>query len=328
MKIEQLTDDDDLRAMIDDDLVRAPPRARAVARPSRDARHGAEPGRLLPGARDGQPVLRWPARPSCRRRWTSSPRSPAASTTCSTTSARPDAERVIVLMGSGAEAAQETVDYLNARGREGRRAEGAPVPAVLGGAFRRGAAGHRQDDRRARPHQGAGRAGEPLYQDVVTALSEASRPAATQVRPPRHRRPLRPVVEGIHARDGQGRLRRAGKAPAEEPLHRRHQRRRHAHQPGLRPGLLHRRPEDVPRHVLRPGRGRHGGRQQELDQDHRRGHRQLRPGLLRLRLEEVRLDDHLAPALRPAADPLALPDQPGQLSWPATSSISWSATTC
>ena len=44
-------------------------------------------------------------------------------------------------------------------------------------------------------------------------------------------------------------------------------------------------------HVLRLGRRRHGGRQQELDQDHRQGHRLLRPGLFRLRLEEVRLDD-------------------------------------
>ena len=33
----------------------------------------------------------------------------------------PDAERVIVMMGSGAEVAQETVEALLARGREGRR---------------------------------------------------------------------------------------------------------------------------------------------------------------------------------------------------------------
>ncbi len=46
----------------------------------------------------------------------------------------------------------------------------------------------------------------------------------------------------------------------------------------------------------------------------------LRPGLLRLRLEEVRLDDRLAPALRAATDPLDLPDRRGPTSWPATSS--------
>jgi hypothetical protein len=51
--------------------------------------------------------------------------------------------------------------------------------------------------------------------------------------------------------------------------------------------------------VLRPRRRRHGRRQQELDQDHRRGDRQLRAGLLRLRLEEVGRGHDLAPALRP-----------------------------
>ncbi len=69
----------------------------------------------------------------------------------------PDAERVIVLMGSGGEAAQETVEYLNAAGREGRRAQGAPVPALLGRALRRRAAGDGQGHRRAGPHQGTRR---------------------------------------------------------------------------------------------------------------------------------------------------------------------------
>ena len=41
--------------------------------------------------------------------------------------------------------------------------------------------------------------------------------------------------------------------------------------------------------------------------------RPLRPGLLRLRLEEVRRGHGLAPALRPAADPLGLPDPARQL---------------
>ena len=80
--------------------------------------------------------------------------------------------------------------------------------------------------------------------------------------------------------------------------------------------------------LLRPRRGRHGGRQQELDQDHRRGDRELRPGLLRVRLEEVRRDDHLAPALRPAADPLDLPDHQRQLRRLPPVHASSSATTC
>ena len=49
--------DDELRAMIDDELITAHRRARAHARPAGAARHGAEPGRVLPGARGVQSVL-------------------------------------------------------------------------------------------------------------------------------------------------------------------------------------------------------------------------------------------------------------------------------
>ncbi|MDX2044347.1 MAG: pyruvate:ferredoxin (flavodoxin) oxidoreductase [Acidobacteriota bacterium] len=86
----------------------------------------------------------------------------------------PDAERIIVLMGSGAEAVHETVDALNAQGEKvgvvkvrlfrpfdaARFVAALPVTtnaiAVL--------------DRTKEP----GSAGEPLYQDCVTALHEAS----------------------------------------------------------------------------------------------------------------------------------------------------------
>ena len=55
------------------------------------------------------------------------------------------------------------------------------------------------------------------------------------------------------------------------------------------------------------GSRRHRRRQQGLGQDHRREHRPVRPGLLRLRLQEVGLGHGLAPALRARADPLDLP---------------------
>ena len=55
---------------------------------------------------------------------------------------------------------------------------------------------------------------------------------------------------------------------------------------------------------------------------------ELRAGLLRLRLEEVGLDHDLAPAVRAAADPLHLPDLDRRTSSPATSSRSWSGSTC
>ena len=85
----------------------------------------------------------------------------------------PDAERVVILMGSGCEAAHETVDYLTQRGEkvgvlkvrlyrpfDGKRfVEALPASvktlAVL--------------DRTKEP----GAAGEPLYQDVIAALFEA-----------------------------------------------------------------------------------------------------------------------------------------------------------
>ncbi len=85
----------------------------------------------------------------------------------------PDAERVIVLMGSGAEAAHEAVDYLAERGEKvgvvkvrlyrpfdvKRFAEALPATTKVLGIL----------DRTKEP----GSAGEPLYMDVITALHEA-----------------------------------------------------------------------------------------------------------------------------------------------------------
>ena len=49
--------DETIRALIDEKLVIAHPRARAQPRPPDPARHGAESRRLLPGARSGQSLL-------------------------------------------------------------------------------------------------------------------------------------------------------------------------------------------------------------------------------------------------------------------------------
>jgi pyruvate-ferredoxin/flavodoxin oxidoreductase len=85
----------------------------------------------------------------------------------------PDAERVIVLMGSGADAAQETVDYLTARGEK--------VGLIKVRLYRPFSIEHFLDilpasakriavlDRTKEP----GSLGEPLYQDVLSALHEA-----------------------------------------------------------------------------------------------------------------------------------------------------------
>ncbi len=139
----------------------------------------------------------------------------------------PDAERVIVLMGSGAEAAQETVEYLTARGekigvvkvRLYRPFSVEDFMAALPPTVRMIAV----LDRTKEP----GSAGEPLYQDVVTAIAEtfARGTAPFKIFPEDRRRPLRPLLQGIHAGDGQGVFDEMKKDAAEEPLHGRHRRR-------------------------------------------------------------------------------------------------------
>ncbi len=87
----------------------------------------------------------------------------------------PDAENIIVIMGSGAEAAEETIDYLNARGKK--------TGMVKVHLYRPFSAKHLAEaipasvkcisvlDRTKEP----GSLGEPLYLDVVTALKETGR---------------------------------------------------------------------------------------------------------------------------------------------------------
>ncbi len=84
----------------------------------------------------------------------------------------PDAERVVILMGSGAEAAEETVDYLVSQGEK--------VGVLKVHLFRPFSVKHFVQalpptvrviatlDRTKEP----GAAGEPLYQDAITALNE------------------------------------------------------------------------------------------------------------------------------------------------------------
>ena len=67
----------------------------------------------------------------------------------------PDAERVIVMMGSGAEVAHETVDYLAGAGRKGRPGQGPPLPPLQRRALCQRPARDGQDRRRPGPHQGA-----------------------------------------------------------------------------------------------------------------------------------------------------------------------------
>ena len=218
----------------------------------------------------------------------------------------PDAERVIVLMGSGCEAAHETVDFLSAQRREGRRAEGATLSAVRRRALCRSACRRRSRaiavlDRTKEP----GAAGEPLYLDCVNALYEAW--------PRRDRAEVVGGRYGLSSKEFTPAMVKAVFDNLAQPAPKnhftdRHRRRCFADQPDYRSRRSRsNRMTSFRAHVLRARIGRHGRRQQGIDQNHRRKHRPLRAGIFRLRFEESGRDDHFASALRAAADSLDLP---------------------
>lgn len=172
-KVEQLSLDD-MRAMIDDDLVRAH-RARALS-PDRPVLRGTAQN----------PDVYFQARETVNPFYLACPTivqnvmDRFASLTGRAYKlfdyvGAPDAERVIVLMGSGAEAAQETVEYLAARGEK--------VGLLKVRLYRPFSVEHFVNalpasvrkiavlDRTKEP----GCIGEPLYLDVITALQETRR---------------------------------------------------------------------------------------------------------------------------------------------------------
>ena len=203
----------------------------------------------------------------------------------------PDAERVAVIIGSGSGAVEEAVEALVARGEKVGLVKVRLFRPFDAEAFVAALPQTTRTHRGPRPHQGAGRPRR-------AALPGRGHRAGRKPGPARgdgadaagDRRPLRPLVQGIHAGHGRGGLRRADAARAEAALHRRHHRRRHAPEPQVRPRVLDRARRRRPRRLLRARQRRHGRREQELGQDRRREHAAVRPGLLRLRLEEVGLD--------------------------------------
>jgi pyruvate-ferredoxin/flavodoxin oxidoreductase len=171
-KIEQL-DNADIRAMIDDELVRAH-RARAL-NPEQPVMRGTAQN----------PDVYFQARESANPFYIATPgivqnlmnkfaEIVGRQYHLFDYTGAPDAERVIVMMGSGAEAVHETVDWLLARGEK--------VGLLKVRLFRPFAVEHFVKalptttkaiavlDRTKEP----GAAGEPLYQDVLTALAEGA----------------------------------------------------------------------------------------------------------------------------------------------------------
>ena len=118
-------------------------------------------------------------------------------------------------------------------------------------------------------------------------------------------------------------------AHAEEPLHRRHRRRRDAHVAAVRPRRSTSSADDVVRAVFYGlgADGTVGANKNSIkiigeETDH------YAQGYFVYDSKKSGRDDDLAPALRAAADPLAVPDRRGAASSPATSSTSSNATTC
>ena len=230
-------------------------------------------------------------------------------------SGHPEAQRVLVVMGSGAETVVQTVAALVERGeRVGvvqvrlyrpfpTRAflEALPATVRTVGVL----------DRTKEP----GSIGEPLYLDVVAALAEAHADGERPVMPRVTRWTLRTVLEGVHARHGRRGVRRTRSRAAAPPIHRRYRRRRLRYQRRLRPVVRHRVTRHGPGDLLRAGFGRNGQREQEHDQDPGVRRRAARPGILRLRLEEIGFADRVASTLRAGSHPRPLPRDWSQFRW-------------
>jgi hypothetical protein len=123
----------------------------------------------------------------------------------------PDADRVIIAMGSINDVAEEVIDYLNAQGEQGRPGQGAVCTVRSCEKLIKPPSPPPQRRSRARPHQGAGLQGEPLYW-----MSSPLWPTPASRRPD-CRRPLRPGLQGYASRE---RVRRVFELNKAEPKRR------------------------------------------------------------------------------------------------------------
>ena len=185
----------------------------------------------------------------------------------------PDAERVIVMMGSGSTAAAEAVEALVAQGEKvgvltvrlyRPFAADAFVAALPATAERVAVL-----DRCKEP----GSLGEPLFQDVVTALAErgGTMPLVTGGRYGLASKEFTPAMaQAVFADLAEPEPRRRFTVGIVDDV---------SHLSLARRPVLHDRAgRRRPRGLLRPRRRRHRRREQELDRDHRRAHGRPRAG--------------------------------------------------
>ena len=206
-KIEQLTDED-LRALIDDDLVLA------------HRLRGLTPDKPVMRGTAQNPDVYFQGRESCNPYYNACPdivqkamdkfaKVVGRSYKLFEYVGSPTAERVVIIMGSGAEAAQEAIEFLNAKG--------ANLGLLKVHLFRPFSVKHFLGalpatvksiavlDRTKEP----GSLGEPLYMDVLSALSEGLMEGTAPVKTHAacHWRPLWSLLQGIHAGLRQGGVR-------------------------------------------------------------------------------------------------------------------------
>jgi len=193
-----------------------------------------------------------------------------------------DAERVIILMGSAAGAAEEAVDALRRSGEKVGLLKVRLFRPFAADAFLKAIPASAKAiavlDRTKEP----GALGEPLYQDALTAYAErysvnpdAGIPRVIGGRYGLSSKEFTPaMVKAVFDELKKNRT--------EESLHRRHRGRRHSQQPYPRRSLLDGRSADRSGAFLWLGFRWNRRGKQELHQNHREGNDQLRPGLLRV----------------------------------------------
>ena len=205
----------------------------------------------------------------------------------------PDADRVIVAHGLHLRRARGSHRLPQRSRREGRPGQGSPVPSVL----RRQALRRRPSPRPSKKIAVMDRTKEPgLHRRA--ALPWTSSPLCYEAG--------KTGIKVVGGRYGLGSkdtppasafavYRGAQEGRAQARVHHRHRRRRDQPEPARGRGCAqHRSPRHHRVQVLGSGRRRYRRRQQELHQDHRRPHRQVRAGLLPVRLQEDRRRHHLA----------------------------------
>ena len=200
-----------------------PSRPGADAGAARHPRHGAQSGHVLPGARGGQPLLR----PCARHR--------AAGDGSRRRAHRP-LLHAVPLQRSSRGGSRRDRDRLGLRSgrrdgrvaerarREGGRAERGALPPLGRGPLSSGVAADRQEDRRARSHEGSRWSRRTAVSRRRHHLRRGARRREDRVDARHRRRAVRVVLEGLRSGDGEDRLRRAEEAGAQARLHHRYQR--------------------------------------------------------------------------------------------------------